>query len=154
MARSNLKPQYFIVAALVVILGGVSVWTIRSLVNEPPVVPDLDKFTATSPVATASQIARAEMAVRTNGIISNNIRRFRNHMGRFPSAIDELVEKPKNLGEDEKWSGPYFSTRELLLVPWRNPYRYQSPGVRHPSSYDLWSCGPDGISGNADDITN
>ena len=31
---------------------------------------------------------------------------------------------------------------------------YASPGTHNPDSYDLWSVGPDGADGTADDIGN
>ena len=37
---------------------------------------------------------------------------------------------------------------------WGHPLRYQCPGTHNPAAYDLWSRGPDGDDGTADDITN
>ena len=38
--------------------------------------------------------------------------------------------------------------------PWGNDYRYAIPGVRtgDPETPDLWSLGPDGKNGTADDV--
>lgn len=41
-----------------------------------------------------------------------------------------------------------------LQDPWGRAYYYRCPGVHDPEGYDLWSAGPDGISGTRDDITN
>lgn len=41
-----------------------------------------------------------------------------------------------------------------LQDPWGRAYYYRCPGVHDPEGYDLWSAGPDGVSGTRDDITN
>ena len=39
--------------------------------------------------------------------------------------------------------------------PWGNPYQYVYPGVDDENgSPDIWSMGPDGISGTLDDIAS
>jgi len=37
------------------------------------------------------------------------------------------------------------------LDPWRRPYVYRCPGLKNPRGYDLFSAGPDGAPGTADD---
>jgi general secretion pathway protein G len=60
--------------------------------------------------------------------------------------VSALPPPPKN------WRGPYWATYSLPTDPWGNPYVYQNPGVRHVGGYDLYSLGPDGLPGTADDI--
>jgi general secretion pathway protein G len=38
--------------------------------------------------------------------------------------------------------------------PWGNAYVYIYPGSNTPSSFDIMSYGPDGVSGGGDDITS
>ena len=38
--------------------------------------------------------------------------------------------------------------------PWGNSYQYLNPGKHNPDRYDIWSMGPDGQPGTADDIGN
>ena len=38
--------------------------------------------------------------------------------------------------------------------PWDQEYVYECPGKNNPSSYDLYSIGPDGRAGSEDDVTN
>jgi general secretion pathway protein G len=46
----------------------------------------------------------------------------------------------------------------LIVDPFGHEYKYLSPGMNNPAQFDLWSSGPDGLTGNpqekADDITN
>lgn len=73
--------------------------------------------------------------------------------GRYPTSdegMKALMEAPSNAKD---WKGPYLK-RLVVNDPWGNPYVYRCPGVHNPSSYDLYSFGPDGQEGTEDDITN
>jgi len=43
---------------------------------------------------------------------------------------------------------------ELLIDPWGEPVEYKVPSSRSKDKFDVWSKGPDKISGNEDDIGN
>jgi general secretion pathway protein G len=44
---------------------------------------------------------------------------------------------------------------EVPMDAWSHPYRYEFPARRSKKdAYDLWSAGPDGLDGTADDIGN
>jgi general secretion pathway protein G len=57
--------------------------------------------------------------------------------------LKALLEAPA--GEESKWRGPYIE--KLNDDPWGNAYQYRSPGINHPSSFDVWSRGADGADG-------
>ena len=42
----------------------------------------------------------------------------------------------------------------LLTDPWGEPVEYKQPGSRSKDKFDIWSKGPDKITGNEDDIGN
>jgi general secretion pathway protein G len=72
--------------------------------------------------------------------------------GSYPkgsAGLMDLVQQPR---EAQGWKGPYIN--EVPLDPWQHPYVYVCPGRNNPSSYDLYSLGPDGREGTEDDITN
>jgi general secretion pathway protein G len=50
-------------------------------------------------------------------------------------------------------NGQGWGVAGAILDPYRNPYRYRSPGVNNPD-FDLWSLGHDGVEGTGDDINN
>ena len=78
--------------------------------------------------------------------LESALERYYVHMDRYPTAdegLKALVEAPSN--EASKWRGPYI--KQLRNDPWGNPYQYRFPGVRHASSFDLWSRGADGNDG-------
>jgi general secretion pathway protein G len=77
---------------------------------------------------------------------------YRLDTGSYPSegeGLEALVQKPAG---EEDWRGPYLD--DIPEDPWGNPYYYQFPGTRSNKGYDVWSGGPDGTSGTADDIGN
>jgi general secretion pathway protein G len=78
--------------------------------------------------------------------LESALERFYVHMDRYPTAdegLKVLVEAPSS--EATKWRGPYV--KQLRADPWGNGYQYRFPGVRHASSFDLWSRGADGNDG-------
>ena len=78
--------------------------------------------------------------------LESAVERFYVHMDRYPTTeegLKILVEPPS--GGDKKWRGPYV--KQIRNDPWGNAYQYKCPGVRHTSSFDLWSRGADGVDG-------
>jgi general secretion pathway protein G len=76
--------------------------------------------------------------------------RFNVNMDRFPTTeegLKALVEAPA--GEESKWRGPYISM--LRDDPWGSPYQYRTPGLHHPTSFDVWSQGADKADGGEGD---
>jgi general secretion pathway protein G len=76
--------------------------------------------------------------------------------GAFPTTeqgLSALRVEPTTPPLPRKWKGPYLKKRGVLSDPWGHAYVYASPGA-HGMDYDLSSCGPDGVGGNPDDITN
>ena len=70
-------------------------------------------------------------------------------IGKFPESLDDLVE---NRSGKDTWSGPYLKYRPV--DPWGHEYVYKYPGSQNPSSYDVFSWGPDEQEGSEDDIGN
>ncbi len=83
--------------------------------------------------------------------LATALRSYNMDAGRFPTTDDGLQVL---LERTEDNRGPYLeNTRTLPKDPWNNEYRYLCPGERNPD-YDIWSAGPDGVSGTPDDIGN
>lgn len=73
----------------------------------------------------------------------------------FPSTeegLQALITPPAN--KADRWRGPYLDPAKIPLDPWGEPYHYAYPGAHNKDGYDIWSAGPDGQSGNDDDIGN
>ena len=94
--------------------------------------------------------ARVSTAKSNIAELESALERFYIHMDRRPTTeegLKVLVEPPS--GEEKKWRGPYVKL--VRPDPWGNPYQYRNPGVRHPSSFDLWSRGADNADGGEGD---
>lgn len=107
--------------------------------------------TAYGPMRRKAQIDAAKAAV---SMFETPLEAYHLHMDAYPASqagLDALRTAPADAGSN--WSGPYIK-QDIPLDPWRNPYRYESPGRHNPETYDLWSAGPDGIDGTADDVGN
>jgi general secretion pathway protein G len=68
--------------------------------------------------------------------------------GRYPSTdegLNALVTRP---GDLPNWKQ---GLPKLPVDPWMHPYIYRNPGS-NGQSYDLFSAGPDGQEGGADDV--
>lgn len=66
------------------------------------------------------------------------------------NGLDSLFNQPSDA---KNWNGPYLK-KPIINDAWGNPYFYECPGQRNANGYDLYSSGPDGQAGSADDITN
>lgn len=89
-----------------------------------------------------------------NQTIKTPLRTFQMHVGRYPSTdegLQALLTRPGSVNASD-WRGPYIE--QLPQDPWGRDYRYRFPGTHNPNSYDVWSVGPDGVSGTGDDIGN
>jgi len=91
-----------------------------------------------------------------NQSLKTTLGQYQLNVGSFPSTaegLDALRTAPP--GKAARWRGPYVEENLWPpLDPWGNPYQYQYPGTKNAGSYDLWSMGPDGQNGTADDIGN
>ena len=83
---------------------------------------------------------------------------FQTDCGRYPSTaegLDALLSRPQNI---TNWHGPYVGNEAGLTDPWKHRFGYVYPGVHNTNGYDLYSCGPDGVSktggGDPDDMDN
>ena len=79
---------------------------------------------------------------------------FEVDMGFYPKGkggLNDLILQPRDAAN---WHGPYLQTDAIPKDPWGNDYIYECPGRHNSSFYDLYSAGPDGRVGTADDVCN
>ena len=88
------------------------------------------------------------------GAISSQVDTYQIHMRNYPSNLSDLVNKPSDAKQADRWSGPYLKESGALRYPWDNEIKYVAPGKHNADTYDIWSVGPDGQDGTADDIGN
>jgi general secretion pathway protein G len=92
--------------------------------------------------------ARIKAAIADMSNIKTQLQTFEIDNGRFPTTdegIQALVTNPANL---PNWSK---GLDKVPLDPWAHPYHYSSPGA-NGDDFELYSTGPSGQDGNADNI--
>jgi general secretion pathway protein G len=86
------------------------------------------------------------------GMYKSAIQMYRLDTRQYPSDLEELITKPSDAALANRWGGPYMD--KIAKDPWENDYRFAAPGKHNADSFDVWSVGPDGQDGSADDIGN
>jgi general secretion pathway protein G len=103
-------------------------------------------------IAGRSEDARIKATKADISIIEGQLDQFEIDCGRYPTTeegLRALIEAPGNVTD---WKGPYVK-KGVPTDAWNRPYVYVFPGSNNPSSFDLYSLGPDGREGG-DDINN
>lgn len=100
----------------------------------------------------SEQAREMRAAADINGGIKSALGSYNVDMGIYPASLQDLLTPPSR--NAAHWRGPYVDPAVLPKDPWENLYLYTYPGKHNPTTYDLWSAGPDGKSGDADDISN
>jgi general secretion pathway protein G len=86
--------------------------------------------------------------------ISTALMVYQGMNGFYPSTdqgLKALVTRPDSNPRPRQWR-PSFD--KVPLDPWGNEYKYVQPGTHNPDSYDLYSVGPHGQDGAADNVGN
>ena len=101
-----------------------------------------------------SKDAKIKVAITQIDSFKTALNTYEVKCGAFPTTeegLRGLIEAPASAKD---WSGPYLDSNNVPNDPWGNPYQYTCPGQNNANGYDIWSSGPDGQSGTADDINN
>ncbi|HYO25119.1 MAG TPA: type II secretion system major pseudopilin GspG [Lacipirellulaceae bacterium] len=104
-------------------------------------------------IFTAQDTANVKQATAQTLALKSAIRMYRLKMNKYPASLNDLVTKPSDAAEAQKWGQAYLDNA-LANDPWDQPYQYANPGKHNTDSFDVWSNGPDGQSGTDDDIGN
>jgi len=98
---------------------------------------------------------RERTAVAQISAIEKSLNAFYLDCGFFPASLEDLITPPTGGRSCPNYDPEgYFERGSVPVDPWGTEYIYQSPGQVRPSSYDLYSAGPDREPGTDDDITN
>ncbi len=158
VTRRTKRTFFFVVVGLLAVgIVGSIAWLVWYDMNEGRTPPtsggDDNPFTELAARNLEADIWRTRRTVQVDGFLGTCLARLHYRAGRYPDSLKDLLKKPPDWPASH-WDGPYVSTLELLNDPWNRPYQYRYPGVHSLQSYDLWSVGPDGVNGTADDISN
>jgi general secretion pathway protein G len=107
-------------------------------------------------ISSARRTSKINAARSQVGMFSTPLQMYELAIETYPTTqqgLESLRSAPGDLPDATKWQGPYLD-KPIPVDPWGRPYQYTSPGEHNPDTYDLWSLGPDGVSGTDDDIGN
>ena len=79
---------------------------------------------------------RVDQATRVVSELDAAIRRFHVDVGRYPSELGDLVERPRGV-RVRAGNWPYVD--EIPADPWGQQYRYDCPGRFNPGAFDVYS---------------
>jgi general secretion pathway protein G len=99
-----------------------------------------------------AEITKAQSDVKT---WETNLIRYKTKNLLFPTqaqGLQAMVTKPSGDPAPRYWV--QLAKPEALNDPWGHKYQYRNPGKHNPSSYDVYSFGPDGQEGTSDDVGN
>lgn len=105
-----------------------------------------------APLLGKSNVTRAKADIAS---LDSALDQYNFDMNAYPTAdigLNALITAPSSGRVDQYRPGGYI--KQLEQDPWGNPYIYTLPATRSGRIYDLFSAGPDGQPGNADDIGN
>jgi general secretion pathway protein G len=96
--------------------------------------------------------ARMSRAISDITTIEGQLETYKLQCGNYPTQDQGLQALVTNVDNNTKWNGPYVKNG-LPNDPWGHPYVYKFP-PEHGGDVDIFSSGPDGQAGTADDIGN
>lgn len=99
-----------------------------------------------------AEISKAKSDIRS---WETNLIRYKTKALALPTqqqGLEAMVVKPTVEPIPRSWTP--MAKPEALLDPWQRKYQYRNPGKQNPSSYDVFSLGPDGQEGTEDDVGN
>jgi len=96
-------------------------------------------------VAKKTKVNADLSALRTQLLLYDSMNGF---VPTTEQGLNALIEKPTSDPQPPHWAK---MMDEVPRDPWEHEYVYRSPGSKDPK-YDLFSSGPDGVPGNADDL--
>ena len=123
--------EMILVLAIIGILVGLGIFAMKGVVGD-------------------AEIGKAMADIRT---LETNIVRYRTMAGFVPSqsqGLEAMAKKPSGSPAPKSWR--QLMDPSALTDPWGHPYQYRNPGKRNTAGYDVYSMGPDGQDGTADDV--
>jgi type II secretion system protein G len=116
----------------------------------------LSSSPAISPARTglAARIQANAAAQTQIRMLKQALEAYSRDVGEYPTTeqgLRALRAPPAGLAKREDWAGPYL-IKDIPLDPWQRAFHYRNPGKHAAGEPDIWSLGPDGVDGTADDI--
>lgn len=102
-------------------------------------------------ILTGGELQRVTTDIKS---FDNVLTVYKMNNGTYPSTqqgLKALVERPSTAPQPKKWS--QLMTK-VPPDPWSQEYLYRYPGSKDPSTYEVYTKGPDQQAGTGDDISS
>jgi hypothetical protein len=112
-------------------------------------------YLAIAPSLLTAITAYGYTSIKNKGLIAkakNNIQTIVSYIDMYASLARSNRRPPANI--QDLVTQRFIVDESLLTDPWGELIQYKIPAVRSQGKFDVWSNGPDHISGNEDDIGN
>jgi general secretion pathway protein G len=131
--------------------GGRSAFTLMEVLLVLVILVVLASFAVNVFTGTQEKADQRAAAAQV-GLYKTAINMYKFDTKQYPASLEDLLTKPGDATMAARWGGPYMD--KVNKDPWDNEYRFAAPGKHNTESFDVWSVGPDGQDGSADDIGN
>jgi general secretion pathway protein G len=102
-------------------------------------------------ILTGGELQRVTTDIKS---FDNVLTVYKMNNGSYPTTqqgLKALVERPSAAPQPKKWSQ---LMRKVPTDPWNEEYLYRYPGSKDPSTYEVYTKGPDLQVGTEDDISS
>lgn len=123
--------EIMIVVGIIMVLSGATIYKLRGTID----------------------VAKKQRVTGDLNNITTQLRTYDLNSLQLPTTeqgLEALVRKPSTPPVPRRWDQ---LLSEVPLDPWGTPYVYRNPGIHNPSSFDVFSLGPDKKESD-DDIGN
>src|ERR1700747_2054330 len=106
---------------------------------------------AISKLGNTTGIAKSMRVQADIQAIKTQLQLYESMNGFYPSTeqgLQALVTQPQNDPRPARW---YQFFKQVPKDPWGTDYVYRCPGLKNPTTYDLYSARPDRIPDTQDD---
>ena len=131
----------WLIGCVVAVASGLILYTVKVLLKHPS-FPQMTETTASDGAIASENSASGQIDSFNWGLTD-----YYTDVKEYPHTL-----KPLSASAITGWHGPY--RRGFAKDPWDHEWMYLVPGKHNPDSFDIWSVGPDGVDGTADDIGN
>lgn len=86
--------------------------------------------------------------------ISSAVSSYKMLAGNAPSTqqgLEALFVKPTSAPVPKRWTS---AGKEIPKDPWGVPYKFRNPGKKDPSTFEIYTWGPDQQEGTDDDMSS
>lgn len=104
-----------------------------------------------APIGDAAKLQRVKSDISSIGVTLDTYKLNARQYPTTSQGLEALVTKPTTTPKPRIWTK---LLKEVPPDPWLEPYLYRNPGKKDPSTYEIYTKGPDRQEGTDDDMSS